>query len=186
MILRRHPRRSSAPGTPSSRWMAVLIVSMSGLDSSTVLSSILPSSSGRFARTFSQRTPPIRASILRNATGRHCLIRDSHEFLAVLLRVQSKLASLDHFEAATKQIVENHGFGAIHLAGDGTGPVAKAGNRSTGQSNVMHDAGQRRFDLGQAIRQDRTIDAGPDQRGNGGKNSRRSGLSWRGFLGMPE
>jgi len=31
-----------------------------------------------------------------------------------------------------------------------------------------------------------TIDAGPDQRGNDGKNSRQSGLSWRGFPSMPE
>jgi hypothetical protein len=69
LILRCHPRRSSAPGTCSSCRMAALIESVSGLDSSTVLSSILPSSSGRFARTVSQRTPPIRASILRKATG---------------------------------------------------------------------------------------------------------------------
>jgi hypothetical protein len=49
--------------------VAALIESVSGLDSSTVFSSILPSSSGRFARTVSQRTPPIRASILRKAAG---------------------------------------------------------------------------------------------------------------------
>jgi hypothetical protein len=67
--------------------------------------------------------------------------------------------------------------------------------RPIGPSNVIPVAGQSEHDLGQASnlttnqtsKQARqTIDAGPDQRGNDGKNSRQSGLSWRGFPGMPE